>query len=35
MDLGQLLKPGQANDSRVNVALVQGLTSVTVHMSFS
>ena len=32
---GQLIAPGQLTDSRVNFASVDGLTPVTVHMSFS
>ena len=35
MEPGQLLKPGQVNDPVVNFASVYGLTSVTVHVSFS
>ena len=35
MILGQLIASGQLTDSRVNFALVHGLTSVTVHMNFS
>ena len=32
---GQLIAPGQLTEPGVNVALVHGLTPVTVHMSFS
>ena len=32
---GQLIAPGQLADPGVNFASVHGLTSVTVHMSFS
>ena len=32
---GQLIAPGQLTDPRANFALVDGLTPVTVHMSFS
>ena len=32
---GQLIAPGQLTDPRVNFASVDGLTPVTVHMSFS
>ena len=32
---GQLIAPGQLTDPGVNFASVHGLTSVTVHMSFS
>ena len=31
---GQLIAPGQLTDPRVNFASVDGLTPVTVHMSF-
>ena len=32
---GQLIAPGQLTDPGVNFASVDGLTPVTVHMSFS
>ena len=32
---GQRIAPGQLTDPRVNFASVHGLTTVTVHMSFS
>ena len=32
---GQLIAPGQLNDTWVNFASVHGLTPVTVHTSFS
>ena len=35
MNPGQLPNQGQVKDPEVNFALVYGLTSVTVHMSFS
>ena len=35
MEPGQLLNTGQVNDPEVNFASVYGMTSVTVHMSFS
>ena len=35
MTPGQLIAPGQLTDPGVNFASVHGLTSVTVHMSFS
>ena len=35
MNLGQLVTPGQVSNLGVNFALVYGLTSVTVNMSFS
>ena len=35
MNPGQLLSPGQDNDTWVNFVSVYGLTSVTVHKNFS
>ena len=35
MILGQLIAPGQLTEPGVNFASVHGLTSVTVHTSFS
>ena len=34
MILGQLIAPGQLTDPKVNFASVDGMTPVTVHMSF-